>query len=109
MDLEPKSKSSHPWMVIRKEWFLPTKEDWRGNYPNNTVLVRVCEGWHPNRQYVRNLHLTLWGTGDFGMHKWVKADIYNVDRKRRRLIMEVNELPVPLKFKWLKENGFSYC
>lgn len=97
-----------PWMTIRKQWFLPTKEDWRDNYPDDTVLVRIVEGWHPQFPMAYNLHLVLWGTKNFGMHRWVKADILNVDRKRRQLIVEVNEFPLPLTMGWLEENELKF-
>lgn len=98
-----------PWVIIRKQWFLSTKDDWHDNYPDNTILVRVSEGFHPNRPYLRNLHLTLWGTGNFGLHRWVKANIFNVDRRRRSLIIEVNEMPETISIKWLLKHKFQYC
>lgn len=109
MDLDTPKKNKLPWVSIRKEWFFPTKEDWEENYINDTVMVRMSEGWHPLRPYVYNLHLTLWGTGDFGMHKWFKADILTLDHQRRRIVQLVNSIPHPVEIDWLKKNGFRFC
>jgi hypothetical protein len=97
-----------PWLVVRKQFFFPTEDNWQSNYPGNTVLVRICEGWHPKHKYVHNLLIGAWGTKEFGLYQWVKADIFNMDRKRRELIMSAANFPQPLSIKWLREYGLKY-
>lgn len=100
--------SDRPWLIIRKQFFFPTQEDWKPNYPGNRVLVRVLEAWDPAHKYIHELLIGVWGAGDFGLYRWFKADIFNVGRKRRKLIREASELPLPITIKKLRELKFQY-
>lgn len=98
-----------PWFAIRKRLFLLTKDDWQPSYRNQYAMVQVAEGWRPQRPDDFYLHIGVYGAGDFGLHRWVKADPYSKASKRRKLLMEANSLPEPISIKWLLKHGYDYC
>ena len=98
-----------PWLVVRKQFYTRTNEDWCPNYSGSRLLVRVSEAWHPKRPDVFDLHISVWGKGNFGLHRWVRADEFNIGKKRKALIVEANSLPKPLSWVHLKDLGYQYC
>jgi hypothetical protein len=90
-----------------KQFYWPTLDDFRPNFPRNTVCIRLWDMTSNNNSHIQ---ISVYGP-EVGLSIRKYCSVTNEKDKQKVLDdyhKVINNLPNPITIEWLLKHGFEY-